>query len=72
MQAHKPAAFVAFVIMILLALVAWQAAFAVTGIGGASPAIERVPPPAPIKLPPVDTSWVDLDTYLRNHPFWRL
>jgi hypothetical protein len=58
-------------VLVAVALAAWQAAFLATGIGRGDAQTSRVAPPPPVGLPPVDTSWVDLETYLRNHPVWQ-
>lgn len=72
MQAQARVPFWAIGLLVLIALSAWQAAFVVTGIGSEEPAVQKVAAPPPVSLVPPDTSWVDLDTYLRNHPFWGL
>ncbi len=61
----------AMVLLVVVALGAWQAAFAVTGIGAEAPRGTTVAPPPPVALPPLDTSWVDLQVYLKNHQVWR-
>ncbi len=72
MQAQARVPFWAVGLLVLIALGAWQAAFVVIGMGSEGPVVQKVPPPPYVTLVPPDTSWVDLDAYLRNDPFWRL
>ncbi|MBC7286814.1 MAG: hypothetical protein H5T86_01975 [Armatimonadetes bacterium] len=61
----------AWVVLIAIAAASavWQLVFAVTGVGQtAIPG--TVPPPAPVAMPALDTSWVDIDLYAARRPFW--
>ena len=61
-------------LMVLGLAVVWGAALWVTGMlwwRAPTGQGEKVPPPPPAKIEPVDTSWVDLDLYRRTNPYWR-
>jgi hypothetical protein len=62
----------ALLYVVVLALL-WHQVFVTTGVlwWNAPAPGKRVPRPAPPHLPETRTDWVDLDTYLRNHPEWR-
>lgn len=50
----------------------WLQVFAMTGLLWWNAPVAARPvarPPVP-PLPPVQTDWVDVDAYLRNHPVW--
>ena len=50
----------------------WRQVFLMTGIlwwQAPRPAARPEPPPA-VAFAPANTAWIDLPTYLRNHPNW--
>jgi hypothetical protein len=60
---------VAFLIVVGLL---WRQVFLMTGIlwwQAPRPVTRPAPPPAAV-FPPVNTGWIDLDTYLSHHPVW--
>jgi uncharacterized protein YpmS len=64
----------ALVLVCVLALAfLWHQVFAMTGVlwWNAPTAAKRVPRPRPPHIAQATTDWVDLDTYLRNHPTWQ-
>ncbi len=52
--------------------VAWWVAFAVTGLlwWRASPDVPQVPPPDPPQMETIDAEHIDLERYIRAHPYW--
>lgn len=51
----------------------WQQVFAMTGVlwWNAPVAQEPFARPEPPKFPTLHKDWVDVDTYLKNHPEWK-
>ena len=59
------------IFLVVVALL-WRQVFLMTGIlwwQAPRPETRPAPPPAP-RVQPANTGWIDLDTYLRNHPVW--
>ena len=76
-QAMRKRNMIATVILVVLVAVLWHQVFAMTGLlwwnapGGTQAAnLARPAPPPPLKIRPPDTSWVNLQAYLKTHPRW--
>lgn len=57
---------------VLVVAFLWHQVFTMTGLlwwnaQAQGPSLAR---PAPPRLPAIDTSWVDVDAYLKTHPTW--
>ena len=67
---------VTMVILVILVAALWHQVFAMTGLlwwnapGGAQTANVSRPAPPPLRIRPPDTSWVNLQAYLKTHPRW--
>lgn len=64
----------ALVAFLIVVAVLWRQVFMMTGIlwwQAPRPAARPTPPP-PVQFRTVSTDWIDLNTYLRNRPYWGL
>ena len=68
---------VATVILVIVVAVLWHQVFAMTGLlwwnapgGGQVANVSRPAAPPPLQIRPPDTSWVNLQAYLKTHPRW--